>query len=82
MAILRFPISQSEPCIFAIFKPKNFKFWIMIENYITTNDTSEFFDNLSISSGIKLELGPSRIKGFFSLSHSHFSTELRSLKMA
>jgi hypothetical protein len=25
MAILRFPISPSEPCVFAIFKPTNFK---------------------------------------------------------
>jgi hypothetical protein len=45
------------------------------------NDTSGFFDKLSISSGIELELGPSRIKGFFYcvfffwLSHRHFSTE-------
>jgi hypothetical protein len=52
MAILRF--SPSEPCIIAIFKPKNFKFWILIENYITTNYTA----GLSISSGIELELGP------------------------
>jgi hypothetical protein len=65
MAILRFPISPSEPSIFAIFKPKIFKFWILIENYITTNDTSGFFDKLSNSSGIELELEPSRIKGFF-----------------
>jgi hypothetical protein len=49
MATFRSPISPSEPCIFAIFKPKNFKFWILIENYITTNDTYEFFDKLSIS---------------------------------
>jgi hypothetical protein len=42
---LRFPISQSdEPCIFAIIKPKNFKFWILIENYITTNNTSGISD--------------------------------------
>jgi hypothetical protein len=65
MAILRFLISPPEPCIFAIFKLKNFKFWILIENYIITNDTSGFFDRFSISSGIELELGPSRIKGFF-----------------
>jgi hypothetical protein len=38
-----------------------------MENYITTNNTSGFFDKLSISSGIELELGPSRIKGFFLL---------------
>jgi hypothetical protein len=59
MAIFRFPISPSEPCIFAIFKAKNFKFWILIENHVTTND------KLSIRSGIELELGPSRIKDFF-----------------
>jgi hypothetical protein len=63
MAILRFPIT--EPCIFVIFKPINFKFWILMKHYITTNDTFEFFDKLSISYEIELELGPSRIKGFF-----------------
>jgi hypothetical protein len=31
-----------------------------IENYITTNDTSGFFDKLPISSGIELELDPLR----------------------
>jgi hypothetical protein len=73
--------SHTLECDFAIFKPKNFKFWILIENYITTNDTSGFCDKMSISSGIELELGPYRIKGFFiiffffSLSHRHFSTE-------
>jgi hypothetical protein len=60
MAILRFGISPSEPCIFAIFKLKNFKFLILIEN-----DTSGFFDKMPISSEIELELGPSRINGFF-----------------
>jgi hypothetical protein len=65
MAILRFHISPSEPCIFAIFEPKNLKFLILIENYITTNDTSGFCDKLSNSSGIDRELGPSRIKDFF-----------------
>jgi hypothetical protein len=48
MAILRFCISPPEPCIFAIFKPTNFKFWILIEIYITTNDTSGFFDSAQI----------------------------------
>jgi hypothetical protein len=43
MAILHFPISPSEPCIFSSFKTKNFKFWILIENCITTNDTSFFY---------------------------------------
>jgi hypothetical protein len=65
MAILRFPIGPSEPCIFVIFKPINFKFWILIENYKTTNDTSGFFDKLFISSEIELEFGPSRVKGCF-----------------
>jgi hypothetical protein len=31
MAILRSPISPSEPCIFAIFKPINFKFMEYME---------------------------------------------------
>jgi hypothetical protein len=66
-------ISPPEPCIFAIFKLKNLKFWILIENYIITNDKSGFFDKLSISSGIELELGPSRIKGFFLLCFFHLA---------
>jgi hypothetical protein len=45
-------------CIFTIFKPTNLKLWVLIENYITTNETSGFFDKLPISSGIELELGP------------------------
>jgi hypothetical protein len=57
----------SERCIFAIFNLKNFKFRDLIENYITTNYTSGFFDKLSISSGIELELGPSRIKFLLSM---------------
>jgi hypothetical protein len=61
MAILRFLISPSEPCIFAIFEPTNFKLWILMKNYITTNDTSGFFDQLSIKSVIEPQLGPSRI---------------------
>jgi hypothetical protein len=61
MVILRFPISPSESSIFTIFKPTNFIFCILIENYIKTNDTSGFFDQLSISSGIELELGLSRM---------------------
>jgi hypothetical protein len=65
VAILRFPISPPEPCILVIFKLINFIFWNLIENYITANDTSGFFDKLSISSEIELELGPSRIKGLF-----------------
>jgi hypothetical protein len=30
MAILRFSITPSKPCICAIFKPTNLKFWILI----------------------------------------------------
>jgi hypothetical protein len=44
----------SEPCIFAIFDPTIFKFRILIEDYIKINDTSGFFDSLSISSQIKI----------------------------
>jgi hypothetical protein len=65
MTILRFPFSPSEPYIFDIFKPINLKFGILMKNYIKTNETFGFFDKLSISYGIELELGPSRIKGFF-----------------
>jgi hypothetical protein len=31
--------SHTLECDFDFFKPKKFKFWILIENYITTNDT-------------------------------------------
>jgi hypothetical protein len=72
MAVLRFSISPSKPCIFAIFEATNLKFWILIENYITTNDTSGFFDQLPIRSGIELKLGPSHIKVFFYYISSHF----------
>jgi hypothetical protein len=75
MAILCFPVGPTELCIFAIFKPINFKFWILIEKYITTNDTSGFFDKLSISYGIMLELGPSRIKSFGSKNHKNNKLE-------
>jgi hypothetical protein len=70
MAILHFPISLSL-VFFAIFKPTNFKFRILIENYITTYDTSGFFVKMSISSGIELELGPSCIK-FLLITFHHF----------
>jgi hypothetical protein len=43
---------------------ETYKLRILIENQITTNATSRFFDKLSISSGIEIELGPSCIKGF------------------
>jgi hypothetical protein len=56
MAILRLSIRPSEPCIFAIFKPTIFKFWIHIDDYLRINDT--FFDSLFIISEIKLGLGP------------------------
>jgi hypothetical protein len=41
---------------------QTYKFWILIKNYIKTNDTSGFLNKLSISSGIELELGPSRVR--------------------
>jgi hypothetical protein len=34
MAILHLSIRTFEPCIFAIFKPTIFKFWIILEDYI------------------------------------------------
>jgi hypothetical protein len=43
---------------------ETYKLRILIENRITTNDTSRFFDKLSIRSGIEIELGPSCIKVF------------------
>jgi hypothetical protein len=60
MAILRFPNSPSEPSIFAVLERTNYKFWILIGNYITTNDTSVlsvFFIILHfISSQLDIEL--------------------------
>jgi hypothetical protein len=50
----------------------NFKFWMLIENYVTKNHTSGFSDKLSISSGIELELGPSRMVVFDFLRHFVF----------
>jgi hypothetical protein len=61
--------SHTLECNFAIFKPKKFKLCILIDCK-TTNDTSGFCDKLSISSGIELELGLSRIKIFFLLQKS------------
>jgi hypothetical protein len=65
MTILHLSIHPSEPYIFAIFKPKIFKFWILIEDYMRINETLEFFDLLSLSSVIELGLGPSQINIFF-----------------
>jgi hypothetical protein len=62
MAILL--IRHSEPCIFAIIKPTIFKFEIIIEDYKRINDTFGFLDSWSISSEVKLGLGPSQIKIF------------------
>jgi hypothetical protein len=68
MAILR----SSEPCIFAIFNPTILKFWILIGEYLKTNETFRFFDTLSISSEIELGLGPSQIKFFLNCISSLF----------
>jgi hypothetical protein len=65
MSILHLFIRPSEPCIFAIFKPAIFKFWILIEDYIKINEINVFFDSLSISSDIELRLGDSQIKMFY-----------------
>jgi hypothetical protein len=65
MVILHLFIRPPEPCIFAIFKPVIFKFWILIEDYIKINEINEFFDSLSISSEIELRLGDSQINIFY-----------------
>jgi hypothetical protein len=65
MAILRFHISLSEPCIFAIFEPKNFKFWILIENYITTNDTSGFVISCLLALELNTNYYPPALRIFF-----------------
>jgi hypothetical protein len=62
MAILRLSIRLSELCIFAVFRPTIFNFWILIEDYTRIIVTFEFSDFLSISSEIEVELGPSQIK--------------------
>jgi hypothetical protein len=41
MAILRLSIRPSEPCIYAIFKPTVFKFWIHIEDYMSQNVSND-----------------------------------------
>jgi hypothetical protein len=64
MAILRLSVHSPEPFIFAIFKPKIFKFWILMEDFMRINDTFRFFDLSSISPEIELGLGPSQIKIF------------------
>jgi hypothetical protein len=70
-------LTFSYQSVWAILESRNLKFWILIENYITANDTSVFFYKLSISSGIELELGTSRIKGFFYYISSHLEIEFR-----
>jgi hypothetical protein len=69
MAILCLFIRPSEPCIFAIFRPTIFKFWILTEDYIRINVTFGFFDLFFISSETKLGLGPSQIKIFLIIFH-------------
>jgi hypothetical protein len=56
---------------FAIFEPRVFKFWILIEDYLSTNKTSYICDPLPNSSGIELGVEPSHIKVFFIILH-HF----------
>jgi hypothetical protein len=63
MAISHLSTRPSESCIFV--KPTIFKFRILIEDYIRTNETFGFFDSLYISSEIELGLGPTQIKIFF-----------------
>jgi hypothetical protein len=49
-------IRPSEPCLFAIFKPTIFKFWILIGDYIKINHIFGFLDLLSISSEICMKI--------------------------
>jgi hypothetical protein len=62
MAILRLSIRPSELCIFGIFKPTIFKFWILIKECIQINETFGYFDLLSKTSEFEFGLGPSQIK--------------------
>jgi hypothetical protein len=49
-------IRPSEPCLFAIFKPTIFKFWMLIADYIKINHIFEFLDLLAISSEICMKI--------------------------
>jgi hypothetical protein len=71
MAILHLSIRASEPCIFAIFKPTIFKFWILIGDYIRINETFGVFLFIFIGSEIELGLRTSQIKIFFMI-YPHF----------
>jgi hypothetical protein len=62
-----YPSVRGEICIFVIFKPTIFKFWILIEDYIRINETFGFFDSLPKSSEIGFGLGPSQIMIFLNL---------------
>jgi hypothetical protein len=64
MAILHLSIRLSEPCIYAIFKPTIFKFWIFIEGYKRINDTFGILDSFSINFEIELGFPSSQIKIF------------------
>jgi hypothetical protein len=69
MAILHLSIRSSEPCIFAIFKPTIFKFWILIKDYMRINDKFGFYETSSISSEIWSRILPN----IFQLIFHHFS---------
>jgi hypothetical protein len=60
MAILHLSLRPSEPCIFAILKPRIFKLDYIEEDYIRINDTFGFFDLSSTSSEFELGLGSSQ----------------------
>jgi hypothetical protein len=61
MATLHLSIRPSESCIFDIFKPTIFKFWMHLEVYIRINDTFGFFASFSISS----EIEPFKLRFFY-----------------
>jgi hypothetical protein len=65
MAILHLSIRPFEICIFAIFKLTVFKFFIIKEDFVRTNDTFGVFNYCLLSSDIELGLGPCRITIFF-----------------
>jgi hypothetical protein len=57
-------LNSSVLYFFAIFQPTIFIFWILREDYLSTRNTTGFFDSKPRSSGIELRLGPSQIKVF------------------
>jgi hypothetical protein len=64
MTSVRPSIGLFAPYFVAIFQPRVFKVWNLIELYLRTNSTAWICDPLARSSGINLGLGHSHIRIF------------------